>query len=278
MPRRAGLLFGTAGIPNSTKGPSSEAGVERIHELGLECMEVEFVQGVRMSSQGATSLRGAAASRGIRLSAHAPYFINLNAREPEKVAASQQRIMRTARITSLFGGESVVFHAGFYLGDPRSEVYATVKDSLRQIVEQLRSEGNRVNIRPEVMGKVAAFGTLDEVLGLCAEIEGVAPAIDFAHWHARTGQANSYDEFMAVLREVEGKLGSDALDNMHMHVSGIEYGPRGERRHTRLAESDLRYVELLRALRDCDAGGLLICESPNLEEDALLLQQTYRGL
>jgi deoxyribonuclease-4 len=278
MPRRAGLLFGTAGIPNSTKGPSSEAGIERIHELGLECMEVEFVQGVRMSSQGATSLRGAAASRGIRLSAHAPYFINLNAREPEKVAASQERIMRTARITSLFGGESVVFHAGFYLGDPPSEVYATVKDSLGQIVEQLRSEGNRVNIRPEVMGKVAAFGTLDEVLGLCAEIEGVAPAIDFAHWHARTGRANSYDEFVAVLREVEGKLGGDALDDMHMHVSGIEYGPRGERRHTRLAESDLRYVELLTALKDCDAGGLLICESPNLEEDALLLQQTYRGL
>jgi deoxyribonuclease-4 len=231
-----------------------------------------------MSPQSARAVGEVAAARGIRLSAHAPYFINLNAREPEKVTASRERILQTARITSLLGGESIVFHAGFYLKDEPSKVYTTVRRNIEQIVAQLRTEGNRVWIRPEVMGKISAFGTLEEVLELSTEVEGVAPAIDFSHWHARTGKANSYDEFVSILRQIEDKLGRNALNNMHIHISGIDYGAKGERKHLVFAESDFRYVELVRALKDCEAQGLVICESPNLEDDALLLQQTYRAL
>jgi deoxyribonuclease-4 len=278
MTSKEGLLFGTGGIPLSSKALSTQAGIERIHELGLGCMEVEFVQGVKMSPQTARDIGEVAAKRGIRLSAHGPYFINLNAREPEKVAASRERILQTARITSLLGGSSIVFHAAYYQKDTPSKVYTTVKENLEQIVAELRAEDNRVWVRPEITGKGSQFGTLDEVLELSAEIERVAPAVDFAHWHARTGKDNSYDEFTTTLKQIEGKLGRNALDSMHIHVSGIEYGPKGESRHLLLAESDFRYAELLRALKDYGVGGLLICESPNLEEDALLLQQTYRAL
>ena len=141
------------------------------------------------------------------------------------------------------------------------------------------TENNRVWLRPEVMGKGTAFGTLDEVLRLSAELEGVAPCIDFSHYHARTGEFNSYPEFAAALQAVQERLGQDALDNSHLHVSGIAYGSnRGEIKHLNLKEADLRYTELLRALKDYAAGGCLICESPNLEEDALLLQEAYAGL
>jgi deoxyribonuclease-4 len=275
---REGLLFGTAGIPRSSKALTTQSGIERIHELELGCMEVEFVQGVRMSPQSARDVGNVAARRGIKLSAHAPYFINLNAQELDKMAASQERIIQTARITSLFGGESIVFHPAFYLKDEPSKVYATVKNNLEQIVAKLRAEGNRVWVRPEVMGKGSQFGTLEEILQLSAEIDGVAPALDFAHWHARTGKANSYNEFIAILRKVESKLGRKALDNMHIHVSGISYGPKGENKHLDLAESDLKYEDLLRALKDWKVGGNVICESPNLEKDAQLLQQTYKKL
>jgi len=275
---RERLLFGTAGIPRSSKALSTQSGIERIHELELGCMEVEFVQGVRMSPQSARDVGNVAARKGIKLSAHAPYFINLNAQELDKMAASQERIIQTARITALFGGESVVFHPAFYLKDEPAKVYATVKKNLEQIVAKLRAEGNRVWIRPEVMGKGSQFGTLEEILQLSAEIDGVAPALDFAHWHARTGKANSYNEFAAILRKVESKLGRKALDNMHIHVSGISYGPKGENKHLDLAESDLKYEELLRALKDWKVGGNVICESPNLEKDAQLLQQTYKKL
>ena len=116
-----------------------------------------------MSPQTARDMGNVAARRGIKLSAHAPYFINLNAQELEKVAASQERIVQTARVTALFGGDSIVFHPAFYLKDDPAKVYATVKSNLEQIVAKLRAEGNRVWVRPEVMGKGSQFGTLEEV-------------------------------------------------------------------------------------------------------------------
>ena len=273
-----GLLFGTAGIPPSSRAPSVQAGIERVRELGLGCMEVEFVQGVRMNPRSALEVRKLASDTGIKLSAHAPYFINLNSRDPEKLAASRQRILQTARIASLFGGESIVFHAGYYMNDSPPAVYAVVRQRLEEICEALKAEGNHVRLRPEVMGKTAAFGTLDEILGLSAEVDGLAPAVDFAHWHARTGEANTYPEFAAVLRHVKGKLGEGALEDMHIHVSGIEYGPKGERRHRMLTDSDFNYVEFLSALKDWGVKGRVICESPDPQEDALMLQRVYREL
>ena len=47
------LLFGIGGIPRSTKGKSSVSEIERVRELSLDCMELEFVQGVRMGEKGA---------------------------------------------------------------------------------------------------------------------------------------------------------------------------------------------------------------------------------
>jgi deoxyribonuclease-4 len=136
-----------------------------------------------------------------------------------------------------------------------------------------------VTISPEVTGKHSQFGTLEELLQLSSEIEGVLPCIDFSHWHARTRKANSYQEFLGMLDQVEKKLGRRGLDNMHIHLSGIAYGKKGEIKHLMLDDSDLHYAELLKALKERKAKGVIICESvPYLEKDALLLQQTYRKL
>jgi len=274
----AELLFGTGGSPHSVKPLSTIDGIERIAELGLGCMELEFVQGVRMGEAGARLVSETATRAGVKLSAHGPYFINLNAREPEKIRASQDRILQTARIASLCGANSITFHAAFYMGDLPGKTYDTVKKYLAEILDRLKRENNRVWIRPEVMGKAAQFGTLEEILNLSTELEGVAPCIDFSHWHARTGGFNSYSEFASILEQVEEGLGRAALDDMHIHVSGIKYGKKGEISHLNLAESDFQYAELLKALKDSGAKGILICESPNLEEDALLLQATYNAL
>ena len=274
----AGLLFGTGGTPHSSKTLSTIDGIKRIAELGLGCMELEFVRGVKMGEAGARLVAETAAKEDIKLSAHGPYFINLNAREPEKIIASQDRILQTARIAAICGAQSVVFHAAYYLGDPPEKTYSAVRKHLGEVMNQLKRENNRVWIRPEVMGKPSQFGTPEEVLNLCTELEGVAPCMDFAHWHARTGEFNSYPEFASVLQQIKQWLGDEALDNMHIHISGIAYGKKGEIKHLNLKESDLQYVELLKALKDYEARGSVTCESPNLEEDALLLQETYNNL
>jgi len=273
-----GLLFGTGGIPHSAKTQSTISGIERIAELGLGCMEIEFVQGVKMGEAGARLVADVATKQGVKLSAHAPYFINLNAHEPEKIRASQDRILQTARIASLCGANSVVFHTAYYLGDPPQKTYSAVRKHLGEVMNRLRRENNRVWIRPEILGRLSEFGSLDEVFDLCTELEGVAPCIDFAHWHARTGGFNSYPEFASILQQIKERLGRAAVDDMHIHISGIAYGKKGEIKHLNLKESDFQYVELLQALKDHDAKGIVICESHNLEEDALLLQATYNTL
>ncbi len=273
-----GLLFGTAGIPHSAKLQGTTSGIERVAELGLGCMELEFVQGVKMGEKSALAVAETAIGMGIKLSAHAPYFINLNAHDPEKIKASQNRILQTARIASLCHAESIVFHAAFYLGDTPEKTYSMVKKSLKEITLQLKREANHVWVRPEVLGKGSQFGTITEILNLCAEMDGLAPCIDFAHWHARTGEFNSYLEFTSILRQIKKQLGTAALDNMHIHLAGIAYGKKGEIKHLNLQKSDFQYTELLKALKDNDAKGRVICESPNLEEDALLLQATYKSL
>lgn len=269
------LLFGTGGIPRSTKGKSSVSGIERIRELSLDCMELEFVQGVRMGEKGARDVLEVALKKNIALSVHAPYYINLNSYDKEKIKASLERIYQAARIGSLCGAESIVFHAAFYQKNSKQDTYKKVSETLKELTGRLRDEGIPAVLRPETMGKRAQFGTLEEVLALSAEIEGVMPCLDFSHMHARVGKENSHSEFMIILSKVEEVLGKEGLSNMHIHVSGIEYDRNGEKKHLTLKESDFNYPELLRAFKEFEIRGLVICESPVLEEDALLLRKTY---
>jgi deoxyribonuclease-4 len=272
------LFFGTAGVPRSTKASNSVAGIERVRELGLDCMELEFVQGVRMSEKGAENVLEASRRENVALSVHAPYYINLNSSEEEKIKASMERIYQAARIGSLCGAESIVLHAAFYQKNSKEAVYEKVSKALRELAGQFRAEGIPAVLRPETMGKRTQFGTLEEVLALSEEIEGVMPCLDFSHMHAREGKENSYPEFMAILSKVEESLGKKGLANMHMHVSGIEYDRNGEKKHLILRESDFNYPELLKALKEFEVKGLVICESPIMEDDALLLKKTYMEL
>jgi len=269
------LLFGTAGIPFSTQPQTTIDGIRCVAELGLDCMELEFVQGVYLDESAAREVAKAAQSYEIKLSAHAPYYLNFNAHETKKLKASQEYLLKAARIASLCNAHSVVFHAGFYLGDPPESTYQTILKYLAEVMDRLKEEGIHLLIRPEVSGKASQFGSLDEILRLCAELEGTAPCIDFAHWHARSGENNSYEEFASALESVRQKLGDASLKNMHLHISGIEYGAKGERRHLELEQSDLKYIELMQALKDYAISGTVICESPIQEEDALRLQAAY---
>ena len=269
------LFFGTAGTPLSAKARSTVSGIERCSELGLGCMEVEFVRGVKMGEATANAVKDAAKQGKIKLSVHAPYYINLNSPEPEKIAASIERIKKSARIGSIFGARGIVFHPAFYMKSQKTAVYNRVKKTLEQITSELRSEGIKTTLRPETTGKRTQFGSLDELLDLSAEVEGVQPCFDFSHLHARDGRHNSREDFQEILSRIESVLGRSGLDDMHIHLSGIEYTRKGEKNHLNLDESDLNYTGLLKTFRDFNVKGLVICESPNLEGDALLLQKSF---
>jgi len=272
------LLFGTAGTPISSRSRASVSGIERIKELGLDCMELEFVRGVRMGEETARSVNTIASKLGVALSVHAPYYINLNSSEEEKLKASIERIMQSARIGCICGARNIVFHAAFYQKNQPSLVYAKVKKHLEEMRSELSSKGIDVILRPETTGKASQFGSLEELIELSSEVEGVLPCVDFSHLHARSGKNNSEEEFTAILTLMEEKLGKEALGDMHIHISGIEYTSKGERKHLNLEESDMNFRELLGIWKEFDIKGLVVCESPNLEGDAMLLRNAFEAM
>ena len=273
------LYIGTAGIPHSTPKKTTPEGVKRVAELGLDAMEIEFVRGVRMSSELAMKTREVAIEYGVVLTVHAPYYINLLSKEESKVRASITRILDSARVGYLAGAWSVTFHPGYYGGLKSEEAVKRIRGILKEIVSKLKDLGIEIWIRPETMGALAEVGSIDEVLDMVDGIEMTQPCIDFAHMYARSrGELNSYDKFAEVLSKVEERLGREALDNAHLHISGIEYGPRGEKKHLNLDESKLNWVDVIRVIKDFKIKGVLICESPNLEEDAMKVKKTYESI
>jgi len=273
------LRFGTAGIPISTPKPSTLTGIEQVKKLGLDAMELEFVRRVNLKPETARKIKYVAQKNDVLLTAHAPYYINLNATEKAKREASKNRIIQSAERLHEAGGWSVVFHAGYYLKQEPSKVYDTIKSEIRDIVTTLQDKGVNVWIRPELTGKPTQFGSLNELIQMSQEVEQVLPAIDFAHCHARNkGKYNSTEEWREMLSLLEEGLGRDALDNMHIHISGIEYSDKGERNHLNLQESDMKWEDLLRVLKEFKVKGVVISESPNIEGDALLMKKKYEEI
>jgi deoxyribonuclease-4 len=141
----------------------------------------------------------------------------------------------------------------------------------------VRGERLKIALRVETMGKHAQFGSLDEVLALCRDVDGLKPCLDFCHLYAREGKVNAYDEFERVLAKTARKLGPRALRDVHIHIAGVHFGDKGEIKHLNLEETEFRTEEWLQALRDLGVEGTIICESPNLEGDAVLLKKLYQA-
>ncbi|MBN1678702.1 MAG: TIM barrel protein [Anaerolineae bacterium] len=276
------VRFGTVGSPQTTPRSGTLAAIEHMRDLGMDHLEIAWVHSVRVSDETCATIKTGGQKHAITLSIHAPYYINLNSQTAELMRKSDERLLLAARKGFLAGATDIVFHPGSYHNQSSDLVYERVKEKLLEIRGILDDEGVDVTLRPETMGKVAAFGTLDELLQLSRDIPGVLPCIDFAHLHARAGDGsmNSYDEFAAIFKAVKAALGNDGLHTLHAHMSGIAYGPRGEKHHLPLNEADLRYRDLLQALVDFDVHGSVAVEAPEPFHvaDALTLQATYRRL
>jgi deoxyribonuclease IV len=270
--------FGTVGAPISTpKKPGGSVGaVLRLTELGLTALELGWVQSVRVSEQTCLEIQRAAQANDVRISVHAPYFINLNA-DSEEWPKSRKRLMDAAFYGNLAGATDIIFHPGSYFGKPPEEVLPLANERLLGCLDELRAAGNPVTLRPETMGKSAMLGSLEDILAMSTLGAGVQPCLDFAHLHARRGDGslNTYEEWVEVLNAYREVLGAAALAELHIHLSGIEYGPKGEKNHLPLDEADLDMPALFRALFDLDCSGRILCESPAMENDALKMKQLW---
>lgn len=273
--------FGTVGSPISTpkKPGGTIGGIIRSAELGLQALELGWVRSVRVSEKTCQAISDTAREQDVLISVHAPYFINLNA-DDEEWPKSRQRLMDAAHYGHLASATDIIFHPGSYFEKPPETVLPIAIERLAGCVEELRSADNPVTLRPETMGKGAMLGSLEDTLAMSTAIPGVEPCLDFAHLHARPGDGsmNTYEEWAAMLERYGEALGEDALQDLHIHLSGIEYGEKGEKNHLPLAEADLDLDAILKVLHDYNCSGRILCESPILEDDAQKMKLTWEAL
>lgn len=269
------LLFGISGLPiySGKKKITYATAIEYLKSIGLDAMELLFVRSVNVTDRNKDAILESKIDHDFYLSAHGSYYINLNAEEPEKQEQSIERIRKATEALLKVEGRSLVFHPGFYLKDSKKETYDTIKEQL------FRLSYHGVDYRLETTGKGTQFGTLEELVSLCKEVKSCKLCIDFSHIHARgNGCLKEYTDFARILQYVLQELGRPALEDLHIHMSGIKYTEKGERQHLPLAESDFNYRACLKALKDYQVKGCLISEGPLLEKDALILKDTYLNL
>ena len=222
------IRFGPAGLGGVKE---AIANLEEYAKMGLTACEIAFTYGVYIKTkEDAERIGKKAKELGIELSIHAPYFINLNSAEEEKIEKSKERILRCLETGTWLGASRVVFHAGFYGKDSEEKTYETIKEGIVDIMEKAKEEGYTPKIAPEIMGK-NVFGKIDEIAKL-VEDTGCSFCIDFAHILARYKDYN----FKKVLEKF------DKYDTWHCHFSGIEYGEKGEKNHILTHENEWKKV------------------------------------
>lgn len=248
------IKFGPAGIGGVKDAISN---LEKYHDLGLKACEIAFTYSVYIKNkEDAIKIGKAAKKLDIKLSIHAPYWINLNSTEKIKIEQSKQRILKCLEVGTWLGVHRVVFHAGYYGKMDRKKAYQNIKKQMLDLQKTRKAKKYTPKLAPETMGKVNVFGSVDEILGLVKDT-GCDLCIDFAHILAREKKYN----FKEVLKKFGGHK------TLHIHFSGIVYGEKGERHHK--ATPPEEWKKLLSNLPK-NKEIIIINEAPTPVKDSIL--------
>jgi deoxyribonuclease-4 len=245
-------------------GPSGLGGVkeaidnlEDYFKMGIRACEIAFTYGVYIHhKKDALRIGEAAKKLGIVLSIHAPYWINLNSTEKEKIEKSKQRILKCCEIGTYLGAKKIVFHAGYYGKKSKEETYENIKKGILEIEKERKEKKYTPELAPEIMGKINVFGSIEEIKKLVDET-GCSFCIDFAHILARE-KSYKFQEVFETFKK---------FNNLHIHFSGIEFGDKGEKNHKKTEEK-----EILQLVENLPKGKriTIINESPSPVRDSIL--------
>jgi deoxyribonuclease-4 len=252
------VIFGPAGLGGVKEAISN---LEKYHKLGLKACEITFTYGVYIKSKDdAKEIGNKAKELGISLSVHAPYWINLNSSDKEKLEKSKERILRCLEVGTWLDASVVVFHPGFY-GKEKENSFENIKARINEIIEEAKKNKYTPQLAPETMGKINVFGSMEEIAKLSKET-GCRFCIDFAHILAREKRV----EMKKIIKLFPQK-------EWHCHFSGIDYGEKGEKNHKSTGEKN--WKELLLNLPE-NKTMTIINEAPNPVADSVLGLKIYK--
>lgn len=275
-------LFGPAGNAASFPGKSSADAPRWLAGLGLDCYEYQCGKGVHIREDAARKLGEEARTHNIRLSLHAPYYINLANPAPESLLKNTGYIIESCRAARWMGAARVVVHTGAVMKRSRREALDTALASLQEILKVWEGEGfSDITLCPETMGKINQLGDLDEVLELCSLDPRVLPCVDFGHLYARSlGALTGPEACKTMLDKMEAALGPERASRFHAHFSQIEFTPNGgEKCHRTFCDNGGFGPDPAPLMAEVARRGwnpVFICESAGTQaEDALAMKKMY---
>lgn len=273
------VLFGPAGYPDAARGDLKRV-FRILVDAGVTALEYAAVHGLRTSEENAKQIGELARQNKIMMSMHEAYYINLASKDQRIRERSRQRLVKAIKFSPLMNVRRIVFHPGTLGGMTPMDAHAVVRDALRSIWEEAGQLGRGPFLAPEIAGKIAMYGSVDQIISLCNDVEGCIPTIDWAHLYARSqGQTNDRESYLKILTRFESELGSLFVDNMHFHISGITFTEKGEVSHQPCGEEwgpDL--YPLVEIVHELGYKPTFICESPNPLQGALFAKFLFEQI
>ena len=264
------IYVGPAGIPIDAKGKGTPEGIRKSRELGLNAMEVEFVRGVKMSPKLAEESGQAAKENNIRISVHAPYFINLLSSKPVLIKASIQRIIDSLDRGARMGADAIAVHAA-YLGDYTSEkATEEMEERTNQILAQMEKKGiDNIKLGYETMAKRGQWGSLEEIIEVHKEHKKkVIPYLDWGHLYCRGNGRIDYEAILDTMKKLK-------LGHINSHFTCVKFSKAQNAYvdvHEPLDTKNPDFSPLAKILAKSKIDITLICETPNIDQDALKMK------
>ena len=277
------ILFGPSGNSEGFFAAglkSSEQSAVWVKNMGLDAFEYSFGRGVLMSEEKALSIGKAFAENNVKISVHAPYYINFSNPDPEMIDKSIGYVIKSAEMVALMGGNRIIIHPATQGKDTRENAFNRALDNFKRLTDVIYATNvDNLLYCPETMGKYAQLGTVEEITKICKIDKIYIPTVDFGHVNSREGGSlNTKEDFKDRLQFMIDELGYDRMKHFHVHFSKIQYGAKGEIRHLNFDDEVYgpEFEPLADALIDLKLEPVIICESAGMQDlDALYMKNYY---
>ena len=234
--------------------------LESIAAKGDAAFELAFVNGFPWKERRCAEFGDRAATLGVQVSVHAPYFAVLTVQDEQKAIQCRAAIEHSVKLGAELGATTIVAHLGATHDEDPEALLGRIRRHLDWIGSKVGHLGVTVGL--ETAGNMSSFGSLGDIAVLAREYPFVRPVVDWAHVHAMSrGGLTTVEAFEAVFGFLRAEFDGWKVDPLHTQFSDNEFGDRGELRHTAYGGGTLRVAPLIGAAQRMGVRLTVISES-----------------
>lgn len=222
---------------------------------------------------GISTGRTLARSVDIKLTLHAPYYVDFLTSEESKVR-TLNNFRWASVLASVMGADMLVGHMGFYGPNGPEASLDAILENMRSVRAWLDSlpGGQKVHLGIEPNGHPEVLGSKQEVLEIAKKIPRSVPVFNVPHlavrentiFDDRKALGALMDEFLALSR---GEL--------YVNFSGVEVQGPGSFRMTPVKRGMVKFENVAEVLVEKGLEATVISSSPLMEHDAMYLRLLY---